>query len=459
MCSFDSTLDSSTGHRGELKELNMSACEQTTENCELKAWQPLLLSQMLLKGRSPEEVLLASKVNLPGVDRVSYSGYITVDQHYDSNLFFWFFPASEILPEDSPLLIYLNGGPGNSSMIGLFEEVGPLFVNEDGQVTERPVHWTKTFSVVFIDNPVNVGFSYCQPGGESKTNQDVADNLYIQFLQLYPDYQQNDLYIGGQSYAGKYVPAFVYKIHTEMTTSEPVVSINLRGIYIGGGLCDPAKMLPLFPELLVAMGMISAKKGKDITDKIKYAKDKHNHLGKHLEAIMDILENVFITPQKTLGYREMDNLLTTKEYKWHFQNYLNQRHVQQAIHARPTEYTMFTDHVIKSMAADFLTGVSVELETILHLYKVLIFNGQMDMVVSVPMAEAFLQDLDWSGKEEYLDGDKVTWLDDQGDVAGYVTQVKNLTRVIVRNAGHRAAIDKPDWVLNMMTHFISDNSF
>lgn len=45
-------------------------------------------------------------------------------------------------------------------------------------------------------------------------------------------------------------------------------------------------MLPLFPELLVAMGMISAKKGKDITDKIKYAKDKHNHLGKHLEAIM-----------------------------------------------------------------------------------------------------------------------------------------------------------------------------
>ncbi|KAI8799095.1 venom serine carboxypeptidase [Biomphalaria glabrata] len=463
----------------------MSACEQTTENCELKAWQPLLLSQMLLKGRSPEEVLLASKVNLPGVDRVSYSGYITVDQHYDSNLFFWFFPASEILPEDSPLLIYLNGGPGNSSMIGLFEEVGPLFVNEDGHVTERPVHWTKTFSVVFIDNPVNVGFSYCQPGGESKTNQDVADNLYIflsQFLQLYPDYQQNDLYIGGQSYAGKYVPAFVYKIHTEMTTSEPVVSINLRGIYIGGGLCDPAKMLPLFPELLVAMGMISEKKGKDITDKIKYAKDKHNHLGKHLEAIMDILENVFITPQKTLGYREMDNLLTTKggyflfffklipfykdsgaiifaEYKWHFQNYLNQRHVQQAIHARPTEYTMFTDHVIKSMAADFLTGVSVELETILHLYKVLIFNGQMDMVVSVPMAEAFLQDLDWSGKEEYLDGDKVTWLDDQGDVAGYVTQVKNLTRVIVRNAGHRAAIDKPDWVLNMMTHFISDNSF
>uniref|UniRef100_A0A2C9KIH1 Carboxypeptidase n=1 Tax=Biomphalaria glabrata TaxID=6526 RepID=A0A2C9KIH1_BIOGL len=157
----------------------MSACEQTTENSELKAWQPLLLSQMLLKGRSPEEVLLASQVNLRGVDRVSYSGYITVDQHYDSNLFFWFFPASEILPEDSPLLIYLNGGPGNSSMIGLFEEVGPFFVNEDGHVTERPVHWTKTFSVVFIDNPVNVGFSYCQPGGESKTNQDVADNLYM----------------------------------------------------------------------------------------------------------------------------------------------------------------------------------------------------------------------------------------------------------------------------------------
>ncbi|KAH9507790.1 hypothetical protein Btru_052864 [Bulinus truncatus] len=447
-----------------LTEIKTEAlANETLENGkDSPIWQPLLLSKMLLERRSPKEVLQSSKVVLEGVDRVSYSGYITVDQHYDSNLFFWFFPASKVSIEQSPLLIYLNGGPGNSSMIGLFEEIGPLMVSADGQVSERLVHWTDTFSVVFVDNPVGVGFSFCQSGGESKTNQDVADNLYTfltQFLQLYPKCQHSDLYIGGQSYAGKYVPAFAYKIHTEMMLAESEVTFNLRGIFIGGGLCDPSKMLPLFPELLINMGMVSEKKGKDMADKIRYAKDKHNHLSKHQEAIMDILECVFSIPQKTLGYKELDNLLLTKEYKWHFPSFLNRKSIQQAIHARPTQYSLFTDKVLTAMSADFLSGVATELETILDSYKVLIFTGQMDMVVSVPMVEVFLKDLNWSGKEEYSEGDKMTWTDDHGDVAGYVTQVSNFTRVILRNAGHRASIDQPSWVLNMMTNFINDISF
>lgn len=61
----------------------------------------------------------------------SYSGFITVKEEYNSNLFFWFFPAASNLSE-TPLIIWLQGGPGYSSMKGLFDIIGPIKV-EDGK--------------------------------------------------------------------------------------------------------------------------------------------------------------------------------------------------------------------------------------------------------------------------------------------------------------------------------------
>ncbi len=47
-----------------------------------------------------------------------------------------------------------------------------------------------------------------------------------------------------QSYAGKYVPAIGYKIHTE-NMNNPAVKINLKGLAIGDGLCDPENVLAI----------------------------------------------------------------------------------------------------------------------------------------------------------------------------------------------------------------------
>ncbi|KAJ0374572.1 hypothetical protein COL26b_007191 [Colletotrichum chrysophilum] len=77
-----------------------------------------------------------------------------------STLFFWFFEARKA-PENAPLAIWLNGGPGASSIMGLLEENGPCFVNEDSKTTRlNPLSWNNEVNLLYIDQPNQVGFSY-----------------------------------------------------------------------------------------------------------------------------------------------------------------------------------------------------------------------------------------------------------------------------------------------------------
>ena len=100
-----------------------------------------------------------------------YTGYIgippytlaPIQQNYSINTFFWFIEARQV-PEKAPLTIWLNGGPGASSMVGLFNEVGPcevVQVNDGSYGTQvRQFGWDRSSNILFIDQPNQVGFSY-----------------------------------------------------------------------------------------------------------------------------------------------------------------------------------------------------------------------------------------------------------------------------------------------------------
>lgn len=96
--------------------------------------------------------------------------------------FFWFFEARKA-PENAPLAIWLNGGPGASSIMGLLEENGPCFVNEDSKTTRlNPWSWNNEVNMLYIDQPTQVGFSYdiptnitIRPGEEEHLEMFPAD--------------------------------------------------------------------------------------------------------------------------------------------------------------------------------------------------------------------------------------------------------------------------------------------
>ena len=82
----------------------------------------------------------------------------------DHHLFYWYFKNEN---EDAPLIVFINGGPGSTSMFGLFYENGPFRVNRTGSgkddyVLYAPSYgsWADQYDIVFIDQPVNSGFSY-----------------------------------------------------------------------------------------------------------------------------------------------------------------------------------------------------------------------------------------------------------------------------------------------------------
>jgi len=119
--------------------------------------------------------------------------------------FFWFFEARKN-PSTAPLAIWLNGGPGASSMMGALQENGPCFIAADSKTTYlNPWSWNNEVNMLYIDQPTQVGFSYDIP-----TNSTFSpDGMGIAFQATPADFshgpipESNLTYRIGVSSSGK----------------------------------------------------------------------------------------------------------------------------------------------------------------------------------------------------------------------------------------------------------------
>lgn len=229
----------------------------------------LYLTPLIQAGRI-EEARAACSVKPLKAAIESYSGYLTVDEKHGSNMFFWFFPAMNSA-RDAPVMLWLQGGPGASSLYALFNEHGPFSVAKSHGLKLRNHTWVATHSVIYLDNPVGTGYSFTSDDGGYSTNQaSVGLNVYtalVQFFTLFHEYQNNDFYVTGESYAGKYVPAVSYSIH--LNNPDAKVKINLKGLAIGNGLVDPINQL-MYSEYLYQHGFVDGNYNISYTYKYIY---------------------------------------------------------------------------------------------------------------------------------------------------------------------------------------------
>ena len=137
-----------------------------------------------------------------------YSGYLSVTQ---SKALHYVLVESLNNVTTDPLLLWFNGGPGCSSMEGLFAELGP-FIFDDGEniIKPNPYPWNMNASVLYIESPAGVGFSIANNTDDFK-HSDISqsEDLFAglqDFFNAFPDMRANEIYITGESYAGVYVP-------------------------------------------------------------------------------------------------------------------------------------------------------------------------------------------------------------------------------------------------------------
>ncbi|XP_020848922.1 putative serine carboxypeptidase CPVL isoform X1 [Phascolarctos cinereus] len=339
--------------------------------------QPLFLTPYIKSGKIQEGKQLSLVGPFPGTNVKSYSGYLTVNETYNSNLFFWFFPAQEN-PNDAPVVLWLQGGPGGSSMFGLFVEHGPYVVNKNLTVRARDFPWTVKFSMLYVDNPTGTGFSFTDDArGFAASEDDVARDLYsalTQFFQLFPEYRKNDFYATGESYAGKYVPAIAYYIHLLNPTAK--VKINLKGVAIGDGFSDPETIIGGYPGFLYHIGLLDEKQKKyfqkQCAETIKYIKQEK---WRKAFEIFDSLMNGDLTSypsyfQNSTGCSYYFNFLRCQEpeEEKYFGYFLSLPEVRRAIHVGNLTFHDGSE-VEKHMWADWFKSVKPWLAEIMNNYR------------------------------------------------------------------------------------------
>ncbi|KAI4946601.1 hypothetical protein J4E91_007290 [Alternaria rosae] len=229
----------------------------------------------------------------PGVD--SYSGY--VDLTPDVHVFFWFFESRND-PASDPFTLWLNGGPGSDSLIGLFEENGPCMIDDNLTAVYNPYSWNNVSNMLYISQPVGTGFSYQKQGvgsfnsfsedfhynssewpatgrwplleplntGTIDTTDLAAVAVWHVFQALLATIPKFDAKLGDldaardfnlftESYGGHYGPAFFSYFYNQNLKIEngsmPGYPLNFNSLGIINGIIDEAIQADHYPEFAV----------------------------------------------------------------------------------------------------------------------------------------------------------------------------------------------------------------
>jgi carboxypeptidase C (cathepsin A) len=200
---------------------------------------PLLLS-VQLSFSAPASHLVTNLPYAPAYNFNIYSGYLNVSN--GKQLHYMFYTSQQSTNLTDPVVLWLNGGPGCSSLEGAFMENGALIFSEyNNTMYANPYSWNRVANMLYFESPAGVGYSYMGSVVNNYTNDNItaSDNLLgLQaWYTLFPEYKTNKFYIAGESYAGVYIPFLASYIQT-WNQANPGSPINLQGFMAGNPVTD-----------------------------------------------------------------------------------------------------------------------------------------------------------------------------------------------------------------------------
>jgi vitellogenic carboxypeptidase-like protein len=407
------------------------------------------------------------------VQPCSYSGFAPLDAQNQSALFYWYFPHQSNVPDQEvPVIIFLNGGPGASSMFGLFAEMGPFSIsdNEDGGYSVgyrdggSDKSWSYYYNMLFIDQPVGVGFSYTTNKNKYPINEEqVAEDLWnvIQFfINIHPETENFKWYICGQSYGGRYVPAAaLYIVHQNdkiLNNTLLSIPINLQGIMVGNGLLNCISQRTTAVYQAIASSMIAP---YQFETAITYTVRCQQEVAKNASAskAQKACNNVYNFMQDVSGlsaYSMAFAYNVTETLGENIQPYLRMPDIWNTIHVQNSKkpyaiYNRSSSVVSDYLAWDVTHGTSLfEVNELVTRIQVLWYDGNFDVRLGsmgsfgwFPLLAPPYNQIQYQ--------DKNVWMI-AGIPVGAYTQYGNLTSLVVDTTGHYV----PTWKLSVSVEMV-----
>ncbi|KAM1014664.1 hypothetical protein ACFX2C_044622 [Malus domestica] len=413
---------------------------------------------------------------LPGQPQVNfqqYAGYVTVDEKQGRSLFYYFVEA-QTDPASKPLVLWLNGGPGCSSVGGAFIAHGPFLPSGD-ILLKNDFSWNREANMLFLESPAGVGFSY----SENKSfygfvNDDITARDNFEFLRRwfhkFPEYKNRDLFITGQSYAGHYVPQLAQLI------IQSKLKFNLKAVAIGNPLLEFNTDANSPAEYWWSHGLISDATFENLTSVCNYSEIFRQEAihGGPLSPACDAVANQFerevpahlinqydVTLDVCLSSVEAQSFQLRKTVKINVcigdetVTYFNRPDVQEALHARVTNWTICSNVGVLEydMKDHEIPMLPVLGDLVKSGIRVLIYSGDQDSIIPLTstrtLVNGLAKDLGLQTNVPYR-----VWVQEK-QVAGW-TQVYSdaLSYATIRGAGHEAPISQPERSLLLFTSFL-----
>ncbi|CAA6668904.1 unnamed protein product [Spirodela intermedia] len=409
-----------------------------------------------------------------------YSGFITVDRESGRALFYWFFVA-QTLPSRRPLLLWLNGGPGCSSVgYGAAVELGPLRVKRDGNGLEfNRYAWNQEANLLFLESPVGVGFSYTNTSSDlNKLNDElVAEDAYeflVNWYERFPQYKSHDFYISGESYAGHYVPQLAELIYDRNEDSSgKFPRINLRGFINWVLIYGPSPgRKPRNGRLLRFQGLLEfAWSHTVISDELfrlasRVCDFRHYRWPSECSVAMDRvfrqyreidIYNIY-APKCTL----MPSSPTTRMgaggydpcFSAYAEEYFNRAEVRRSLHADAIagdnrRWKVCSDSILRNYNYTVLSVTHIYLKLISAGMRIWVYSGDADGRVPVIGTRYWVESLGLPLRAQWR-----PWYH-RGQVGGRFAEYEGLTVATVRGAGHLVPLNKPRESLVVINSYLS----
>lgn len=454
-------------------------------------------SRLLTSRRQSQKPADDLVTDLPGIiDPINvthHAGLIPLDEDDNSanKLFYWHFAAFKDA-QTAPLVIWLNGGPGCSSMQGLFLGISPFTLVNATHIKLNEHSWVHTANILFVDQPIGTGMSFDRDSTYRTDESAISKDFYtfmIKFLHIHPDYISEDksdekqkisrpIYIFGESHAGRYIPQFseyILRINEDVRNekSSQNIVLDLQGVGIGNGWVHPLIQYD-YSEFahgigLITLGQVRSLKASyvDCAEALLSEKYFEPSCFNNMNTILNSVRSHRDGSQTKLNSYDVREYVRKDEYppgRDLIKAYMNRMDVRKALHGNIDASFQFddcSDGVYNALR--LYDGVSTlhNVEFLLHHgLRVLFYNGQWDMMCNHFGTERLLLYLNWPGAEEYQSSKKYTWTVSKHDEpSGFVQHGGNLTFAVVLNAGHMVPLDVPEAALDLVTRFIHAESF